>query len=164
LAPLPFAGTISHAAEAVMESGMTEAHAFWDMIEGRRPAPPAAQLLGWRLISFDKDKATINIGFEGKQEFCNPMGAIQGGILTAMLDDTMGPAAMIALDGKGFAQTLELKTSYLSSAAPGRLIGEGRVLKQGREVMFLQGSLKDEKGRLIAEASATARIVPFKPA
>lgn len=145
-------------------SEQRETSAFWDMIEGRRPAPPAARLLGWRLLSLDREKAVITVGFEARPEFCNPLGAIQGGMLVAMLDDTMGPAAMVALDGKGFAQTLELKTSFLAAARPGPLIGEGSVLKRGREIMFLQGRLRDEAGCLIAEASATARVIAFRPA
>ena len=26
---------------------------FWDLIEGRRPLPPASQLLGWKLLDLD---------------------------------------------------------------------------------------------------------------
>jgi acyl-coenzyme A thioesterase PaaI-like protein len=33
------------------------------------------------------------VEFEARAEFLNPVGTIQGGILTAMLDDTVGPAA-----------------------------------------------------------------------
>lgn len=29
--------------------------AFWDMIDGRRPAPPSARLLGWRLERIDPE-------------------------------------------------------------------------------------------------------------
>jgi len=58
---------------------------FWDMIEGRLPAPPAARLLGWKLERIDPDQGAIRVQFEGKEEFL--------GILAAMLDDTLGPAA-----------------------------------------------------------------------
>ncbi len=54
------------------------------------PMPPAAKLLGWKLISLDAAAGEIEVGFEGKPEFANPIGNIQGGILSAMLDDTMG--------------------------------------------------------------------------
>lgn len=65
---------------------------FWDMIEGRLPAPPAARLLGWKLERIDPEQGSIRVQFEGKDEFLNPVGSIQGGILAAMLDDTLGPA------------------------------------------------------------------------
>jgi uncharacterized protein (TIGR00369 family) len=134
---------------------------FWDMIEGRVPAPPAAVLLGWKMLAIDPEKGTIRVQFEAKKEFLNPVGTVQGGILTAMLDDTMGPAATAHLGGEAFCQTLELKTSFVRPARPGLLYGEGRVVHRGREVVFLEGTLSDADGRLIATASATARVVPF---
>jgi uncharacterized protein (TIGR00369 family) len=91
------------------------------------------------------------------------MGTVQGGILTAMLDDTMGPAASAALGGTAFAQTLELKTSFHRPGRVGKLYGEGRVVHKGRDIVFMEGALKDPEGNLIATASATARIIPFAP-
>lgn len=132
---------------------------FWDMIEGRLPAPPAAALLGWTLISIDPEKGEIRVAFEAKPEFLNPAGTVQGGILCAMLDDTMGPAAMAHLGGNRLAQTLELKTSFYRPARLGRIVGFGRVAHRGRELIFLEGTLADADGKPIAAATATARII-----
>jgi hypothetical protein len=68
---------------------------FWDMIEGRAPMPPVARLLGWTLLSIDPERGEIRVSFEAKPDFLNPAGTVQGGILSAMLDDTMGPAASL---------------------------------------------------------------------
>ena len=92
---------------------------FWDMIEGRAPMPPVARLLGWMLLSVDPERGEIRVRFEAKPDFLNPAGTVQGGILSAMLDDTMGPAAVALLGGNRFTQTLELKTSFLSAGAAG---------------------------------------------
>lgn len=134
---------------------------FWDMIEGRLPPPPAAQLLGWELVSIAPEKGEIELAFLARPEFLNPAGTVQGGILCAMLDDTMGPAASALLEGKSFAQTLELKTSFFRPARPGRILASGKVTHRGRDILFLEGRLTDPEGRLLAAATATARIVPF---
>ena len=136
---------------------------FWDMVEGRVAAPAAATLVGWRLVAIDPEQGTIRVAFEAKPEFLNPVGTVQGGILTAMLDDTMGPAATAYLGGDAFCQTLELKTSFLRPAKPGPLYGQGRIVHRGRDVVFVEGHLEDADGRLIATATATARIIPFAP-
>src|SRR5262245_59437166 len=81
---------------------------FWDMIEGRAPAPPAAKLLGWKLVEIHPEQGRVRVEFEARAEFLNPVGTVQGGILAAMLDDTMGPAVASVLGGDGFGQTLEL--------------------------------------------------------
>lgn len=132
---------------------------FWDMIEGRRPAPPAAQLLGWKLLAIDPAAGSIEVEFLATESFLNPAGSVQGGLLGAMLDDTVGPAAMAFLGGDRMAQTLELKVSFMRPARPGRLVGRGRVVHRGREILFLEGELRDSDQRLIATATAIARAV-----
>jgi acyl-CoA thioesterase len=55
--------------------------------------------------------------------------------------------------------TLELKISFLEAAGPGFVIAEGRVLRWGGSVGFLDGDIKDDKGRLVAHATSTIKIV-----
>jgi uncharacterized protein (TIGR00369 family) len=148
--------------EASEQHVTTRRGPFWDFVAGRAPAPPAAVLLGWKLLEVDPERGTIRVEFEGKPEFLNPAGTIQGGILTAMLDDTMGPALVATLQPDQFAVTLELKTSFIQPAKVGVLIGEGRVVHRGGTVAFLEGSLRDASGKLIATATATARLVPIE--
>jgi uncharacterized protein (TIGR00369 family) len=137
---------------------------FWEMLAGRRPAAPAAALLGWRLARIDPERGEIEVGFEAGDGFTNPMGNVQGGFLTAMLDDTMGPALVATLDGSEFAVTLELKVSFLRPASPGRFTGSGRVVHRGGSIAFLAGELRDGPGELIATATATSRIIRPAPA
>ena len=123
------------------------------------PKPPCAELLGWRLISIDRDRQLVRIGFTARPEFLNPAGFVQGGLLAAMLDDVMGPAALVMSEGRLFTSTLDMTVSYLSSARLGPLIGEGTVIQLGRTIGYLQGELRDEAGTLIARATSTARLV-----
>jgi uncharacterized protein (TIGR00369 family) len=97
------------------------------------------------------------VEFDGKPEFTNPVGHIQGGFLAAMLDDTMGPALAATLDAGEFAPTLNLNVSFARPARVGKLQGKGRILKRGREVCFLAAELFQE-GELVAAATATAII------
>lgn len=134
---------------------------FWDVMLGRKPAPPAAVTLGFKLLEIHPDAGTIRVQFEGKREFLNPMGNIQGGFLAAMLDDTLGPALVATLPPDHFAPTIELKVNFIKPAKPGVLIGTGRVVSKGGTIAFLAGELSTEQGELIATATATARIVNF---
>ena len=132
---------------------------FWDAIAGRAPMPPAAQTLGWKLEEIDPDAGTIRVAFDARPEFTNPMGAVQGGFLAAMLDDTMGPALVATLQPDEFAPTLELKMNFLRPAKPGPLVGTARVVHRGGTIAFLSGELADPSGTVVATASATVRIV-----
>jgi uncharacterized protein (TIGR00369 family) len=132
---------------------------FWDVMEGRRPPPPAAVLLGFELLAIDEAQGTIRVRFTARPEFTNPIGVVQGGFLAAMLDDTLGPALQSTLAPDQFAPTLELKVNFISPAKPGPLVAEGRVVSRGGSVAFLAGELRTEDGALVATATATARIV-----
>ncbi len=121
--------------------------------------PPVAELLGWTLESVDPESGTIVVRYEARAEFTNPMGNVQGGLLAAMLDDTMGPALVATLPPGRFAPTLEMKVSFFEPARVGPIWGHGRVVQCGRSTAFVEGDLVDADGRLLARASATVRII-----
>jgi uncharacterized protein (TIGR00369 family) len=132
---------------------------FWDVMEGRAPTPPAAATLGFELRDVDPDAGTIEVGFTASEAFLNPAGNVQGGFLAAMLDDTLGPALVATLAPDQFAPTLELKVSFLRPATVGPLVGRARVVHRGGTIAFLEGTLSDPAGDVVATATATARIV-----
>ncbi len=121
--------------------------------------PASAKLLGWQLLDARPSDGWLKVGFDGKKEFCNPAGFVQGGLLTAMLDDTMGPAAFIMTDGKFYTTTISLTVNFLASAKPGPIIAEAKVIQLGKTIAFMEGRLTAEDGTLIATATTTARLL-----
>lgn len=121
--------------------------------------PPCAKLLGWHMIEADPEAGRVRIGFEGRPEFCNPAGFIQGGLLSAMLDDTMGPAVLVHSNGAVYAPTISMTVNFLAPARVGRFIGEARVSQLGKTIAFIEATLTDETGTVVATATATARVV-----
>lgn len=111
------------------------------------------------MLEAEPGSGRVKIAFEGKREFLNPMGNIQGGFVAAMLDDTMGPALGTTFAPDEFGPTIELKVNFLKPTKPGRLIAEARVVQRGRSIAFLAGEIFDEAGNLLATATATAKIV-----
>jgi len=122
------------------------------------PVPPAAKLLGWRLIDARPQEGWIKVGFDGKADFCNPAGFVQGGILSAMLDDTMGPAVLIMSEGRLYTSTISLTVNFLAPASVGPLTAEAKVTQLGKTVAFVEGRLSAADGTLLATASTIARL------
>ena len=122
-------------------------------------APPSSKLLGWHLLDARPSEGWIRIGFEGKQEFCNPAGFIQGGLLSAMLDDTMGPAVFVMTDGKRYTATITMTVNFLAPARPGPIVGEATVTQLGKTIAFVEGRLIADGGTVLATATASARLV-----
>ena len=131
---------------------------FWEEMEGRRELAPCSRLLGRQVRAVDPEAGTIEVEFEAAPEFVNSAGAIQGGMLAAMLDSTLGLALRARLPADVLAPTLELKVSFLRPATVGPLVGQGRVVHQATSVAFLAGELRNPAGEIVATASATARL------
>ena len=121
--------------------------------------PPSSKLLGWHLLDARPDEGWVRIGFDGKAEFCNPAGFIQGGILTAMLDDTMGPAVFVMTEGKLYAATITMTVNFLAQAKVGPIFGEADVTQLGKTIAFVEGRLMAADGTVLATATASARLV-----
>src|SRR3569623_2314494 len=122
-------------------------------------APPCAKLLGWRLLDARPEEGWIRLGFEGKPEFCNPAGFIQGGLLSAMLDDSMGRAVLVMSEGRLYTTTITMTVNFLSPAKPGPIIAEARVTQLGKTIAFVEGKLMTEDGTVLATATATERLL-----
>jgi uncharacterized protein (TIGR00369 family) len=123
------------------------------------PAPPSAKLLGWRLLDARPWDGWLKVGFDGRPEFCNPAGFIQGGILSAMLDDSMGPAVFVTSDGRFYATTISLTVNFIAPARPGPLIVEAQVIQIGKSIAFMEGKLIANDGTVLATASTAARLI-----
>jgi uncharacterized protein (TIGR00369 family) len=125
--------------------------------------PPCAATLGWELLNADISAGSIEIGFEGKREFCNPNGHIQGGFLAAMLDDTMGPAIVVKSNGTAFAPTIALNVTFIAPAQTGKIVGKGRIVHLGKSICSLEAELF-QNDTLIARATASARLIEMQKA
>jgi len=127
-------------------------------LDGITP-PPSAKLLGWHLLDARPGEGWLKVGFDGKREFCNPAGFVQGGILTAMLDDTMGPAMLVMSEGRLYTTTISLTVNFMAPAKPGPIIAEETVTQLGKTVAFMEGKLTAEDGTLLATATTVARLL-----
>lgn len=122
-------------------------------------SPPAAQLLGRKLISYDQSREEAVIEYQAKSEFTNRHGTVQGGLLTAMLDSATGITLMASLPDGLTAITLRLDTSFLNSAAIGRLIATAKVQEKSDRDAEVTGELATQNGIIVARATAYLRIL-----
>jgi uncharacterized protein (TIGR00369 family) len=99
--------------------------------------PLSVQLLGWRLLDARPQEGWIKVGFDGKREFCNPTGFVQGGFLTAMIDPTMGAAVIVMSEGRLYASTISITVNFLAPAKPGPIVAEATVTQLGKTIAFV---------------------------
>ena len=124
--------------------------------------PPCSDTLGMSLIAVHQSEKTIRMAFDVSDSFANPTGAIQGGFVSAMLDEAMSTCCIIASNVTMTAPTLEMKTSYLRPLFPGHAEVEARIIKWGKSAAFMEAEAFDADDRMVAKATATALPKPFK--
>lgn len=124
--------------------------------------PAATQHLGYQLSDIDPETSRVEAWFTAKPEFLNPNGSVQGGLVSAFLDEAMSLSVFVATHLKAAVPTLEMKTTFLRPLMTGRARCVGETVRLGRSVGFTEGRLYNEDGVLCATASATAAIRPFE--
>jgi uncharacterized protein (TIGR00369 family) len=122
-----------------------------------RFVPPTAAILGQEILEIDSEAGWVKMKFLPIDACRNPMGNVQGGIIVAMLDDAAAFAAIIKSGKRIGIPTIELKTSFFAPAKAGvPLFAEGRCLKLGKRIAFMEADLYDEAGTLIARLTTSA--------
>ena len=113
-----------------------------------------ARLFGLEIAYTDE---TCVVDIEVRDFMFNPQGSLHGGVIAFALDVSMGHLLRRTVGRAGI--TLEMKTQYLRPALPGRIRAEGRFLKRGRTVNYLESRMTDEGGRLLAVATSTWQLL-----
>lgn len=116
--------------------------------------PPIAKLLSRKFEGVREDGA-VSLAFMGREDFCNAHGVLQGGLVSAMLDATLGYALRLKLPPDQRFITIELSVRFIRPAHPGRLVGLAHILHRGRSTATIQGELRDGENRLLAHATST---------
>lgn len=105
---------------------------------------------------------TARAGFTVRREYCHTNGTIaQGGFITAWLDAAMAHAVIHDTDQQFNVASLEIKVSFFERVGPGEGTVEGRVIRRGKRVAFLEGALYNPQGKLAARATSTGVLVPL---
>jgi len=123
--------------------------------------PAASRHFGFELVDFDLGAQWVEAAFTTRPEFLNPNSTVQGGIVTAFLDEAMSSAAFVATNLKAAVPSIEMKTMFLRPLYEGRCTARGQVQRLGRSVAFLEGRLWNADGKLCATGTATAAIIPL---
>ena len=127
-----------------------------------RFVPPTAALLGQELLEIDSAAGRVKMRFQPIAACCNPMGNVQGGFVVAMLDDAAAFAAIVKAGERIGIPTIELKASFFAPAKAGvPLYAEGRCIKLGKRIAFMEADLTDEAGNLLARLTTSAVPLPM---
>ena len=134
---------------------------FRGIIEGRVPAPPITETLGFWLHEAEVGRVV----FAGRPErrHYNPIGSVHGGFAATLLDSAMSCAVHSHLKkGSGYT-TVEFKVNFVRAItdATGTVFCEGKSINVGGRIGTAEGRITDAAGKLYAHGTTTCLIFPI---
>jgi len=114
---------------------------------------PVARLIGFEAKEIADGRAIVTLAAGPRH--ANPMGTLHGGILCDIGDAAMGMAFASTLAPEETFTTVELKINFFRPVWEANLKAEGRVVRRGRSLGYVECEITDEGGQLIAKASST---------
>lgn len=93
---------------------------------------------------------TAELHYEVRAEFTIPGNVVQGGIVAAMLDQTM------AFSAKGALSTASLNIDILRPVKGPKLRVKGRVTRKGRRIVFAEAEMTNSDDEIVARGTQTA--------
>ena len=125
---------------------------------------PVTHLLGQQIQSLDLQAGTITVQYHASEQFLNPARQVQGGMVSAMLDDVTAVLVTATLEPGAFCATLSLNTSFLAAAKAGEITGKSWFESRGKNICNVRGELW-QNGQRVATATAVCMLRrPTNPA
>jgi uncharacterized protein (TIGR00369 family) len=118
---------------------------------------PVGHLIGFEMKEGADGRAIVAL-LAGPQHR-NPMGTLHGGILCDIADAAMGIAFASTLAADESFTTIELKINFFRPVWKGLLRAEGKIVRRGSSLGYLECEITDESGRLVAKAASTCMVL-----
>lgn len=106
------------------------------------------------------DEKTLEMEMPNSPLLDNSIGIVHGGLTATLLDTALGTLASHVPGNKKGAVTVELKVDFLTPGIGEKFICRAEVVHNGRQLVRMEGKVRNEKGNLIASASGTFFKLP----
>jgi uncharacterized protein (TIGR00369 family) len=118
---------------------------------------PVGHLIGFEATEAGDGRAVVALA-AGAQH-ANPMGTLHGRILCDIADAAMGIAFASTLTSDESFTTIELKINFFRPVWKALLRAEGKVVRRGTTVGYVECEITDENGKLVAKAASTCMVL-----
>jgi uncharacterized protein (TIGR00369 family) len=116
-----------------------------------------ASLIGFEVgeVAGGRAVGTLQAG----PQHANPMGTLHGGILCDLADAAMGMAFVSTLAQDQSFITVNLNIQFFRPVWTARLTAEAAVVQRGKTTGYIECTVKDENGKLVAKATSTCMVL-----
>jgi uncharacterized protein (TIGR00369 family) len=129
---------------------------------------PVSRTFGMNLVAFSRGEATYEMA--ARAELGNPLGVIQGGVVTALADAAMAAATTSVLEDeeieKSAITTIDIFARFIRPVNANKtemLRAEARVVRAGGRLVWAEADVLAD-GEMVGKFAATGIRVTFNPA
>lgn len=120
--------------------------------------PPVFEAMQGKVLDYDPETETLINRFPVLDEQLNPYGNMQGGIIAAAIDNTIGPLSMI-VSPPNFTRYMNLKYGRVVSPDLAYINVTATFIKKNKRQLFFEAVVKDSEGNKLASAKSTHWVI-----
>ncbi len=120
--------------------------------------PPVFDAMKGEVIDFDMEKESLTNKFPVLSEHLNPYGSMQGGIIAAAIDNTIGPLSLL-VSPPSFTRYLTVKYGKVVSPELGYVYVIATFIGKKKRQLFFEAIVQDSDGNKLASAKATHWVI-----
>jgi len=120
--------------------------------------PPVFEAMQGEVLNYESETETLKNRFPVLSEHLNPYGNMQGGIIAAAIDNTIGPLSML-VSPPNFTRYMKVKYGRVVSLDLGYIYVSAIFKKQNKRQLFFEATVEDSEGNKLASAESIHWII-----
>ena len=113
--------------------------------------PPSFELMKCEIIEYNQEEKSLTIQVPVLEDWQNPFGTMQGGLVVGAIDNAVGPLSMLIA---GANMTRSIETKYLKAITMDveMIYVKARLLEQKKRRLIFEVNVEDAMGTLYTQA------------
>jgi len=124
-----------------------------DRVDGYRFPPPVFTEMEGEFVALDLDAGVLTARFPVRERYLNPYGTLQGGIIAAAVDNTLGPLSLLVAP-PNVTRRLEMKYSRAVTMDLGYILVNAELLERKDRWLSFEAEVCTAEGVRLARAHA----------
>ena len=120
--------------------------------------PPVFDAMKGEVINYDVEKKILVNRFPILNEHLNPYGSMQGGIVSAAVDNTIGPLSML-VSPPNFTRHMEMKYGKVVTPDLGYIYVTAKFIEKKKRQLFFEATVEDSDGNKLASAKSMHWVI-----
>lgn len=126
---------------------------FGDEINNYTFPPPILGTMHGEFLEFDLDAGLLKMQFPVLEKYLNPYGAMQGGMIAAAVDNTLGPLSVLVAS-PNVTRRLEMTYNRPVTLDMEFIVVQAQLIERQQNRLFFKADVRTCEGLRLARAKA----------